>query len=77
MKIDTWEYTFEIQIGWFPGGGWMRAPYFRETWDAAWQEAETWAKFGARSGQPVSIRIIRLDRTTHKQIQDNFDTIEY
>jgi hypothetical protein len=77
MTIDHWEYTFEIQLGWFPGAGWLRAPYYRDTWHAAWAEAQQYAEFGARNGHTVSVQVIRINRSTGKTIPTDRDSVPY
>lgn len=53
-------YTFEIQLPYAPGCGWLRAPYVRPTFDDAMKEATQYAENAARNGQYIAIRVYRL-----------------
>lgn len=54
-------YTFEIQLNWFPGCGWMRAPYARDTFEAALKEATAYASNAERNGMTCAVRVVRLE----------------
>jgi hypothetical protein len=38
-------YFFEIQTPFAPGGGWLRSPHGRDSWDQAFEEGKQYAQF--------------------------------
>jgi hypothetical protein len=55
------KYHFEVQTSWAPACGWLRSPYGRDTWDQAWNEAQSWARNAHTAGALAGVRIAAVE----------------
>lgn len=54
----TTNYYYEIQTPHAPGGGWLRSPHPRCTWDRAMEEGVQYCKFHQDyAGMKLAVRV--------------------